>query len=81
MIKGTVVLEDIKIEFEVGKGNVIYTVTDLFDRCQKTVITPQDRFFKALAIAVHNDGMPEWEKDYPDAELAMPNERMLRWIP
>ena len=52
-------------------------------RCGNTVSEqfrdiPQDKFFKALAIAVHNDGMPDAEKDYPDAESIMGK---IRWIP
>jgi hypothetical protein len=38
-------------------------------------------FLKALAISVHNDGMPDYNVDYPDAESVQPAIESLRWIP
>lgn len=78
MIKGTITLEDITIDFEVNNGMATYVVEDAVEDVREELIAPQDAFFKALAIAVHSDGMPNYEKDYPDAESIM---HKIRWIP
>lgn len=79
MIAGTVYLEETTITFFANRDcTVTYTVEDGKTNMAETLNVPQDKFFKALAIAVHNDGMPEWEKDYPDAESIQGN---IRWIP
>ena len=85
MISGMIVLEDHVIQFaSQGDNTVTFTITEEGDarhnipsrtesgRC------PQDAFLKALAIAVHNDGMPDAEADYPAAEAIMGT---IRWIP
>lgn len=80
MIKGKIVLEDHQIEFDTDhdKSEVTFTVTDAFSKTSETKTVPQAKFFKALAIAVHNDGMPDYNVDYPDAESIMGD---IRWIP
>ncbi len=80
MIKGFIIMEDTKIEFsypnETGKVNV--TIQDTFTDISEDMIIKPEYFFSALSIAVHMDGMPDAEKDYPDAEKAMGK---IRWIP
>lgn len=80
MISGSITLEDVTVAFHVNdRGNTVtYTVMDTFSHIAETKTVPQDKFFKALAIAIHNDGMPNYELDYPDAESIMGN---IRWIP
>lgn len=88
MIAGSIALEDISIVFEVtGNLTVKYDVFEyaLDDELRhrppvrhESFEVPQDKFFKALSIAVHNDGMPDAVKDYPDAESIM---GAIRWIP
>lgn len=80
MIAGTIVLEDHTISFNVNYNDntCTYTVIDAIEGISETFTVPQDNFFKALAIAVHNDGMPNVDLDYPDAESIMGK---IRWIP
>ena len=79
MIKGSITLEDIAINFENDdKGNVTFEVSEPFDGTLERFTVPQDKFFKALAIAVHNDGMPDYRTDYEDAESI---QGIIRWIP
>ena len=82
MICGDITLEDIRIRFEdTDRGTVKYTAIDIYGGEFETQEVPLDKFFKALAIAVHADGMPDYQKDYPDAESVMPEHSKLRWIP
>jgi len=80
MIHGMIRLEDILIDFSVdfNTTTVMYTIIDVYSGECETLEAPQDKFAKALSIAVHYDGMPEYEKDYPDAESIMGR---IRWIP
>lgn len=80
MIYGNIRLEDTIIDFTVNYSDntVHYSVVDILAGERESFIVPQDKFFKALAIAVHNDGTPDYEKDYPDAESIMGK---IRWIP
>jgi len=81
MLTGTIILEDISISFrqdENKTGGIVYTVSDSLSCKSETKIVAQDKFFKALAIAVHNDGMPDYKKDYEDAESI---QSLIRWIP
>ena len=74
MIKGTITLEDLTIDFRQldDSMDVCYCVhTEHFAEIEvKTVNGPA--FFKALAIAVHNDGMPDYHTDYESAESVQP---------
>ncbi len=80
MIAGTLIIEDCMLTFCVEGGNCTYTVRDhLVGR--ETRIVPAASFMKALAIAVHWDGEPDFNKDYPEAESVQPLEPALRWIP
>ena len=83
MIEGLVVLEDTEIKFQVNyqSNTVMITITDLVTRKFDFQEIDQANFFKALAIAVHMDGMPDYKVDYPDAESIMPSNPLLRWIP
>jgi len=84
MIEGKIVMEDTILEFRLNneEGTVTYTVTDTLaqtaELSQERFTVPQAAFFKALAIAVHNDGMPDYRADYADAEGIMGK---IRWIP
>lgn len=79
MIEGKIVLEDVVIVFKAREDlRVEYQVTDLVARIEENLVADQATFFKALAIAVHNDGMPDYRADYPDAEGIMGK---IRWIP
>ena len=79
MIAGTIVLEDVSLSFTINAGLMAYwTVCDSFTGKVESHSAPQDKFLKALAIAMHNDGMPDYVKDYPDAESIMGE---IRWIP
>lgn len=85
MICGTIILEDITIQFMLtGPNQVRYSVAEVdpeyptFHNVEHFENVPQDKFFKALSIAMHNDGMPNYELDYPDAESLMGE---IRWIP
>lgn len=80
MIAGHIRLEDLVINFEVlyDTNEVYYTITDLVADMVERHTVPQAKFFKALAIAVHNDGEPDYRLDYPDAESIQGN---IRWIP
>jgi hypothetical protein len=82
MISGHVVMEDIEVLY---KDNSDLTVTYTVKQCLpsgnelvETFTVPQEVFFKALSIAVHNSGMPDYREDYPDAESIMGT---IRWIP
>ena len=80
MICGNIIMEDTSISFQHNQetGEVTFTVIDALIGKSETKTVPQDKFFKALAIAVHNDGMPDYNKDYDDAESIMVE---IRWIP
>lgn len=84
MIAGQVIFEDITLVFNLRDNNTVhYTVTENSINGHtlhkvETKIVPSDAFFKALAIAVHNDGMPDHEADYDEAESIMGD---IRWIP
>lgn len=83
MIAGEIVLEDQTIRFILHSDNMVdFTVIE-YNPVTRDFITERKnveghKFFKALAIAVHNDGMPDYKKDYPDAESIMGD---IRWIP
>jgi len=79
MIAGTIILEDFTISFSEGEeGTVTFTVTDAHAGKTETKNVSAPKFFKALAIAVHMDGMPDYRDDYLDAESIMGD---IRWIP
>lgn len=91
MIAGTIILEDVTITFSQvstkGTGNkelrMRYTVADSVSGDHAHLECDQAAFLAALAIAVHNDGDPNAERDYPAAESVMPVSlnKALRWIP
>ena len=79
-ISGRIELEDLVIEF----------VGTEMDRCMVRVTSEAEstEYFcssrdltSAVAIAIHHDGMPNWETDYEAAERAQPEQRFLRFIP
>ena len=82
MIAGMITLEDITITFsqnELVENTIDYIIIDTLENTKESFTeVSQESFFKALSIAVHNDGMPDYNKDYADAESIMGN---IRWIP
>ena len=81
-ISGKLVLEDTTIEFtleQLGSTPSIahVKVTDAWSNTSESYIHDGAEFMAALAIAVHNDGTPDYVKDYPAAERA---QRKFRWI-
>ena len=95
-ISGRIELEDLVIEFtEVDLDLEFTTValefTEVALRQCRVRITRESvssEYFcnsrdltAAVAIAIHHDGMPNWETDYEAAERAQPQEPFLRFIP
>jgi hypothetical protein len=79
MISGYIRLEDVAIDFDLDDNLMAhYTVFDMVTNDYEEFVVPQSKFLKALAIAVHNDAMPNYINDYPDAESIQGN---IRWIP
>lgn len=82
---GKITLADQTIEFSCEDGLCEYTITlqrepGHTSHMGKTHV-PQEAFLKALAIAVHNDGMPDYRADYPDAEAVQLSDPEFRFIP
>ena len=80
MIAGTLVIEDCVLTFSINSNEATYTVAD-HKNGQETRTVPAKAFMSALAIAVHWDGEPNAEQDYPEAESVQPLDKKLRWIP
>jgi len=80
MIAGTLVIEDCALTFCAQDSEVTYTVATQRNGMETRTV-PAAAFMKALAIAVHWDGEPNAERDYPEAETVQPLNRTLRWIP
>lgn len=79
MIAGTVTIEDIIITFFMNADNTVtYTVCDMSTQKCETLRVNAKNFFSALSIAIHHDGMPNADRDYPDAESVLGK---IRWIP
>jgi hypothetical protein len=78
MIFGKITLEDHQIDFQVIEDRVKYIVKDSLNMEHEILDVSAEDFLKALAIAVHPDGMPDYKLDYPAAERA---QGKLRWIP
>ena len=88
-INGRIELEDLVIEFTGVESVIDFTGVES-DRCMVRVTGEcgSSEYFcasrdltKALAIALHHDGMPSWEDDYEGAERAQPSHPGLRFIP
>jgi hypothetical protein len=82
MIAGTVILEDVTITFDIDQSAVLANVMVCErvrneERTEHYTTNARD-FMCALAIAVHYDGAPNVDNDYPAAEKAMGE---IRWIP
>jgi hypothetical protein len=79
MIAGTINMEDTVLHFATdGSGSVNLDVADAVTGKSEHLIVDEQKFFKALAIAVHSDGTPDYQADYADAESIMGE---IRWIP
>jgi hypothetical protein len=78
-IQGSVILEDTTISFLANyDGECVVHISDTLTGEHEHMIVPSEKFFKALAIAVHSDGMPDYNVDYEDAESI---QGKIRWIP
>ena len=76
---GTIVMEDTTLNFSVNTetaGEATWTVRELDE--EETLTGPGPAFMAALGIALHWEGMPDAERDYPAAEAIMGK---IRWIP
>lgn len=80
MINGSILVDDQLITFSSNNitGRTQVSIKDLFIGMSEHYETNSVDFSKALAIAVHWEGMPDNEKDYPAAERA---QGTIRWIP
>ena len=80
MIRGNITLEDVRISFlQQTDGTINAVILDTFTVEPEVLANlPMDKFFKALAIAVHPEGEAACQEDYEDAESIM---GMIRWIP
>jgi hypothetical protein len=83
MLAGSIILEDLRIYYSGNEDNTVTYKVVIYNpesenTEEETFTVPQNKFFKALAIAVHNDGMPDYNLDYPDAESI---QGKIRWIP
>lgn len=79
-INGRIVLEYLVIEFD-GVENDRCMVRVTGDGGSSEFYCDSRDFTKALAIAIHHDGMPDWQTDYEAAERAQPAQPGLRFIP
>ena len=80
-ICGSIILEDVVITFNQTQDEnltIEFVVVDTHTGRQERRVAPQAAFLSALAIAVHNDGTPDYRVDYPAAESVMGD---TRWIP
>ena len=82
MFAGQIIMEDQTISFaRNANGKMDFTITEYHpEKRMKTesFTVPAYKFMKALSIAVHNDGTPDYNADYPDADSIMGE---IRWIP
>ena len=82
MFAGQIIMEDQTISFVRTANNMVdFTITEMNPKgfmVSETKTVNAARFMKALSIAVHNDGTPDYNADYPDAESIMGD---IRWIP
>lgn len=82
MMKFLLILEDHVIDAQILEDDTAkVTVTDLVSGESESYEPNSRAFCKALAIAMHPDGTPNADEDYPDAEAAQPANKTLRFIP
>ena len=82
-IQGSFKVADITVDFVIEEEMARYTVSLYREghSVSRAFSAPQDKFLKALSIMVHNDGMPDYRADYPEAESIQPKDPDFRWIP
>ena len=80
LLAGTLILEDITIVFRVDANNIAHwTVCEILEEgAEETLTGPSPAFLAALGIALHHDGIPDADRDYPAAETT---QHRIRWIP
>lgn len=79
MFAGTLIMEDVVITFTIDTDNVAHaTIYDTHSNIHDVIDVPGQDFMAALSIAVHWEGNPNAELDYPKAESV---QRNIRWIP
>ena len=81
MIAGTIVIEDSIIQFRqlVEEGEIEFQACDALTGKQYGMRVPQERFTKAITIALSNDPDTYPEDWWASAELCQGEE--VRWIP
>lgn len=86
-ISGRLEMEDQILVYEVVYGDggtepmVHYTLEDKVAGYSANMVVPAKAFMAALSIALHWDGEPDAERDYPAAESVQPKDPKMRWIP
>jgi len=92
-LSGTFEMEDLTITFAQEQSNVgqrmnvmvsgftIDPVTKKATNLKEVYICQARDLLIALSIAIHPDGEPNVNRDYPAAERAMPKLKDLRFIP
>ena len=79
-ISGRIELEDLVIEFtDVNLQQCRVRITN--ENMSSEYCCNSQDLTAAVAIAIHHDGMPNWETDYEAAERAQPEQPGLRFIP
>jgi len=82
MINGKIVLSGVTIEFGIDENEepqqAHYVLTDNNTKEIEALVCDAQSFMKALAIAVHYTGKPDWKKDYQDARSII---KKINWIP
>jgi hypothetical protein len=81
-ISGHIQMADVIINFECNDDKCEAEVIDTLTNETENIKCKQYDFLAALSIAVHNDGEPDLDFDYPRAELVMKLlPKNLRFIP
>ena len=82
MIAGTIVLEDHILNFisNAVSGQTTYTISDMHENKEETLVVATEDFSNALSIAMHIDGLSAIVTDdmQESAENAIGE---IRWIP
>lgn len=84
-IRGRIEMEDQTLVYEIvygkpGEEPMAHYTVEGFDY-RANMIVPAKAFMAALSIALHWDGEPNAERDYPAAESVQPKNPAMRWIP
>lgn len=81
MIGGTIVIEDHIVHFQMTEGEITFTACDSLTGKQYGMKCPSAHFHSALTLALAGDPDEFPLEIWTQAELVMPEEKELRWIP